>query len=132
MLQLQEIYTWMNISLQKDECGLLWAGFVLFQGEALPTSPAQQFEEVQTGVEDLVVLEHHFVKGVNREVAVGVGVFERGHGGVKRVCLMAERGVVHGDDLESVLGGEAQDKRELKSVQNICRSLYLRAFRRRQ
>lgn len=116
----------------KDERGLLWAGFVLFQGEALSTSPAQQFEEVQTGVEDLVVLEHHFVKRVNREVAVGVGVFERGHGGVKRVCLMTERGVLHGDDLESVLGGKAQKKRELKSVQNILRSLYIRAFRRGQ
>lgn len=87
-------------------------GLVFFQGKALSTSPAQKFEEVQTGVEDLVVFKHHLVKRVDREVTVGVGIFECGHGGVKRVRLVAERGVLHGDDLESMLGGRAQHKRE--------------------
>lgn len=82
----------------------------LFQGKALSTSPAQKFEEVQAGVEDLVVLKHQFVKRVDWEVTVGVGVFERGHRGVHCVCLMAERGILHGDDLESMLGGKTQNK----------------------
>lgn len=83
---------------------------VFFQGKALSTSPAQKFEEAQTGVEDLVVLKHHFVEWVDLEVTVGVGIFECGHRGVKRVCLMAERGILHGDDLDSMLGGRAQHK----------------------
>lgn len=79
---------------------------VLFQGKALPASPAQQLEEVQADVEDLLVLKHHWIKRFDREVTSRVGVFERGHGGVKSVGLMAEGGVVHGDDLQRVLGGE--------------------------
>lgn len=49
------------------------------------------------------MLEHHLVKGIDGEVTVGVGIFERGHGGVKCVSLVAEGGILHGDDLESVL-----------------------------
>lgn len=76
---------------------------VLFQREALATPPAQQLEEVETGVENLVVLKHHLVEGVDREVSVRVGVFKRGHGGVERVGLVAERRVLHCDDFEGVL-----------------------------
>ncbi len=88
----------------QDETRILLVALVFFQGEALSTSPAQKFQEVQTGVEDLVVLKHHFVKCVNWEITVGVSIFERGHRGVKRVCLMAERGILHGDNLDSMLG----------------------------
>lgn len=49
------------------------------------------------------MLKHHLVKGIDGEVTVGVSIFERGHGGVKCVSLVAERGILHGDDLESVL-----------------------------
>lgn len=77
---------------------------VLFQGEALPTSPAQQLEEVQAGTEDLIIFEHHFVKCLNRKVTTGVSIFKRGHRGVKSVCLMAKRGSLHGDDLVCMLG----------------------------
>lgn len=73
------------------------------QGKAFSASPAQKLEEVQAGVEDLVVFEHHFVKCVNWKVTIGISVFECGHGGVESVCLMAERGIVHGDDLEGML-----------------------------
>lgn len=85
-------------------------GLVLFQGKALSASPAQKFEEVQTGIEDLVVFKYHFVKCVNWEITVGVSVFECGHRSVKRVCLMTERGILHSDDLESMLGGKTQNK----------------------
>lgn len=83
----------------KDGACSLLVALLLVQRKALSTPPAQKFEEVQTGVEDLVVLKHHFVKRVDWEVAVGVGIFECGHGGVKRVGLMTERGIVHGDNL---------------------------------
>lgn len=79
------------------------AAAVFFQGETFSTSPPQKFQEVETGVEDLVVLEHHLVKGIDGEVTVGVGIFERGHGGVKCVGLVAKWGIVHGDDLKGVL-----------------------------
>lgn len=79
---------------------------VFFQREALATPPAQHLKEVQTGIEDLVVLKHHFIESVDGEVSVGVGIFQCGHGGVKRVCLVAERWVFHGDDLEGVLETE--------------------------
>lgn len=72
---------------------------VFFQGETLATSPAQKFEEVKASVEDFVVLKHHLVKCVNWKVTIGVGIFECCHGGVKCVCLMAKRRVLHGDDL---------------------------------
>lgn len=49
------------------------------------------------------MLEHHLVKGINGEVTIGVSIFQRGHGGIKCVGLMAKRGVVHGDYLESML-----------------------------
>lgn len=104
-----------------DEPWTLLVALVLFQGKALSTSPAQKFEEVQTGVEDLVVLKHHFVKCVDWEVAVGVSVFECGHRGVKRVCLMTERGIIHSDDLESMLGGKTQNKHK-PQVQTTRRS----------
>lgn len=96
----------------KDETWPVLVALVLFQGKALSTSPAQKFEEVQTGVEDLVMLKHHFVKCVNWEVTVGVSIFECGHRGVKRVCLMTEWGILHGDDLESMLQGNTQTKHE--------------------
>lgn len=76
---------------------------VFFQGETLLASPPQKFQEVQTGAKDLVMLKHHLVKGINGEVTVGVGIFQRGHGGVKCVGLVAKGGVVHGDYLESML-----------------------------
>lgn len=76
---------------------------VFFQCEALATPPAQHLKEVQTGVEDLVVLKHHFIEGVNGEVPVGVGIFQSSHGSVKCVGLMAEWWVLHSDDLEGVL-----------------------------
>lgn len=76
---------------------------VFFQGETLSASPPQKFQEVQTGIKDLVMLEHHLVKGINGEVTVGVSIFQRGHGGIKCVGLMAKRGVFHGDYLESML-----------------------------
>lgn len=84
------------------------AAVVFLQGETFSTSPAQKFQEVQTGVKDLVVLEHHLVKGIDGKVTVGVGIFERGHGGVKCVSLVAEGGILHGDDLESVLEREKE------------------------
>lgn len=76
---------------------------VFFQGETLSASPPQKFQEVQTGIKDLVMLEHHLVKGINGEVTIGVSIFQCGHGGIKCVGLMAKRGVVHGDYLESML-----------------------------
>lgn len=87
---------------------------VFFQRETLATSPAQHLKEIQTGVEDLVMLKHHFIESVNGEVSVGVNIFQSGHGGVKRVCLVAERWVLHGDDLEGVL----EDKTDLSHWQN--------------
>lgn len=88
---------------------MISVGLVFFQGKALSTSPAQKFEEVQAGIEDLVVFKHHFVKRVDWEVTIGVSVFESGHRSVKGVCLMAERGILHGDDLERMLEGRAQN-----------------------
>ena len=83
---------------------------ISFHGKALSTSPAQKFEEVQTGVEDLLVFKHHLVKRVDWEVTIGVSIFKCGHGGVKCVCRMMERWILHGDDLESMLGGRTQNK----------------------
>lgn len=77
---------------------------VFFQGETLSASPPQKFQEIQTCMKDLVMLKHHLVKCINWEVTVGVSIFKRGHGGVKRICLMAEGGIVHGNYLESMLG----------------------------
>lgn len=88
----------------------LLVALVLFQGKAFSTSPAQKFEEVQTGIEDLVVFKHHFVKCVNWKVAIGVSIFECGHRGVKSVCLMTERWNLHCDDLESVLEEKTHKK----------------------
>lgn len=76
---------------------------LLVQCEALTTPPAEQFEEVQAGVEDLVVLKHHLVEGVNGKVPVGVCVLESGHGGVESVGLVAKWRVVHCDDFVCVL-----------------------------
>lgn len=76
---------------------------VFVQGEALTTSPTQKFQEVQAGIKYLVVLKHHLVKCINWQVTVGVSIFECGHGGVKCVCLMAERWILHGNYLESML-----------------------------
>lgn len=58
------------------------------------------------------MLKHHLVEGIDGEVTVGVGIFERGHGGVQCVGLVAEGGIVHGDDLESVLEGKRERERE--------------------
>lgn len=49
------------------------------------------------------MLKHHFIEGVDGEVPVRVGIFQSGHGSVKRVGLVAERRVLHRDDLEGVL-----------------------------
>lgn len=76
---------------------------VFLKRKTLATSPAQHLKEVQTGVEDFVMLKHHFIEGVNGEVSVGVSIFQSGHGSVKRVCLVAEGWVLHGDDLEGML-----------------------------
>jgi len=47
---------------------------LLFQGKALSASPAQQLEEVQASIEDLVMFEDHFVKCVNWKVTIGVSI----------------------------------------------------------
>lgn len=88
------------------------AAAVFFQGKTFSTSPPQKFQEVETGVEDLVVLEHHLVKGIDGEVTVGVGIFERGHGSVKCVGLVAEWRILHGDDLKGVLERKKDRKKE--------------------
>lgn len=88
---------------------------VFFQCEALATPPAQHLKEVQTGVEDLVMLKHHFIEGVDGEVPIGVGIFQSGHGSVKRVRLVAERRVFHGDDLEGVLENKTGNLRRWQS-----------------
>lgn len=69
------------------------------------------------------MFKHHFVKRVNWEVTVGVSIFECGHRGVKRVCLMAERGVVHGDDFESMLEGKTEQNKPL--IQTTGTFIYL-------
>lgn len=78
---------------------------VFFHCEALATPPAQQLKEIQTGIEDLVVLKHHFIESVDGQVSAWVGIFQCSHRGVKRVRLVAEWWVFHGDDLEGVLEG---------------------------
>lgn len=62
------------------------------------------------------MLEHHLVKGINGEVTVGVSIFQRGHRGIKCVGLMAKRGVVHGDYLESMLERKKEYSFNLKHL----------------
>lgn len=84
---------------------------VFFQSKTLSTFPAQQLDKVQTCIEDFVMFKHHFVKSVNWKVATGVSVFECGHRCVKSICLMTERGIFHGDDLDGMLGRKANINR---------------------
>lgn len=99
-----------------EKLDMFSVGLLFIQGKALSTSPAQKFEEVQTSIENFVVFKHHFIECVDWEVPIGVSIFECGHGGVERVCLVPERRILHCDDTESMLGGREQHKHKLFST----------------